>query len=248
MIACKLKSVVALTVLTLASALSGAAHSRTSRAAEPGAWIDLSQLDAWKGPHRGWTVGGGAALQKSSPKLLESQPGAGVLIDAKGAAANLYSNREFGAVAVKFEFLIPKGSNSGIKFLGMYEIQIYDSHGKSPVKATDSGGVYPRAELLPRYRHIDEGIPPKVNAAKPAGEWQTLEAEFIPPVIENGKKVANAKLKKAILNGQVIHENLELKTPTGHAWRHPEIARGPLMLQADHGPVAFRSIQARPLD
>ncbi len=45
-----------------------------------------------------------------------------------------------------------------------------------------------------------------------------------------------------MLNGQVIHENTEVKTPTGHIWRQKENATGPLLLQADHGPVAFRNI------
>ena len=47
------------------------------------------------------------------------------------------------------------------------------------------------------------------------------------------------------MNGQVIHEDVEVKTPTGHAWRNKEVARGPILLQADHGPVAFRKIRVR---
>jgi hypothetical protein len=62
-----------------------------------------------------------------------------------------------------------------------------------------------------------------------------------------GKKTANARFVKVILNGQVIHENVDLKTPTGHAWRNKEVAQGPLLLQADHGPVAFRNVRVRPL-
>jgi len=46
----------------------------------------------------------------------------------------------------------------------------------------------------------------------------------------------------------VIHEDVELKTPTGHAWRQKEIPRGPILLQGDHGPVAFRKIRVRALD
>jgi hypothetical protein len=53
-------------------------------------------------------------------------------------------------------------------------------------------------------------------------------------------------LVKVVLNGTVIHENVELKTPTGNAWRDQELPRGPLLLQADHGPVAFRQIRVRP--
>ena len=52
--------------------------------------------------------------------------------------------------------------------------------------------------------------------------------------------------KKTDRNGQVVHENVEVKTPTGHAWKDKEIPVGPLLLQADHGPVAFRAIKVRP--
>ena len=34
-------------------------------------------------------------------------------------------------------------------------------------------------------------------------------------------------------------------TPTGDRWKNAEMAEGPLMLQADHGPVAFRNMKVR---
>ena len=61
-----------------------------------------------------------------------------------------------------------------------------------------------------------------------------------------GEKVANAVVVKAVLNGQVIHEDQELKTPTGSNWNKKESPTGPFMLQADHGPVAFRNVRIRP--
>jgi len=39
---------------------------------------------------------------------------------------------------------------------------------------------------------------------------------------------------------------VELKTPTGNNWTKKEIPRGPLMLQGDHGPVAYRNVRVRP--
>jgi hypothetical protein len=145
------------------------------------------------------------------------------------------------------EFLIPKGSNSGVKFHSLYEIQILDSYGKKELTGDDCGGVYPRAEMSPRYRHIDKGIPPSKNACKPPGEWQKLHAIFLAPRLDaEGKKTANAKLVKVTLNGVVVHENVELKTPTGHNWVKQEVATGPLLLQGDHGPVAFRNVRVRP--
>ena len=154
-----------------------------------------------------------------------------------------------GDVEAHFEFKVPKGSNSGVKLEGLYEIQIQDSFGVATPKATHSGGIYPRAEMLPRYHHIDEGTPPRVNAAKKAGEWQTLDLIFRAPRFDgDGKKIKNARFEKVVLNGEVIHENVELKTPTGHAWRQKEIPRGPILLQGDHGPVAFRKIRVRAID
>jgi hypothetical protein len=152
-------------------------------------------------------------------------------------------------VEAHVEFLIPKGSNSGVKMMGLYEIQILDTHGAKELSGDSCGGIYPRAEDKPRYHHIDKGVAPKVNAAKPAGEWQTLDIIFKAPRFDAaGKKIANAKFVKVTLNGQVVHENVEVECPTGAAWRlKPEVAKGPLLLQSDHGPVAFRNVRIRPL-
>ena len=148
---------------------------------------------------------------------------------------------------VHLEFVIPKGSNSGIKFHGHYEIQIIDTFGQKKELTGDAcGGIYPRAELSPKYRYLDKGVPPKVNACKAPGEWQTLDVTFLAPRFDrDGKKTANAKIVKATLNGQVIHEDQELATPTGHNHTKKEMAVGPLMLQGDHGPVAFQNFKVR---
>src|SRR5206468_1560851 len=104
-----------------------------------------------------------------------------------------------------------KNSNSGIKFQGVYEIQILDSFDTKKELSGDSmGGIYPRAEDKPKYHHIDKGIAPKVNAAKPAGEWQTLDVVWRSPRFDaKGEKVENAKVVRAELNGQLIHDNQE---------------------------------------
>jgi hypothetical protein len=65
---------------------------------------------------------------------------------------------------------------------------------------------------------------------------------------KEGKKIKNAMIVKALMNGQIIHENQELLTPTGNLWKDAEIFEGPLMLQADHGPVAFRNMRVRVLE
>ena len=64
---------------------------------------------------------------------------------------------------------------------------------------------------------------------------------------ENGKKVANAKFEKAVHNGIIIHKDVELTGPTRASAYHDERPSGPLMLQGDHGPVAYRNIWFRDL-
>jgi hypothetical protein len=204
------------------------------------------ELEAWKPPHGDWDIGGDAILDNDNPRKLVAKPGKGVIVQT-GKAKNLLSKDSFGDIELHLEFMVPKGSNSGVKFHGHYEIQIHDSWGVNNPTASHCGGVYPRAEAKPKYHHIDKGIPPLVNACKKPGEWQTLDVIFLAPRFDaKGGKIANARLVKVLLNGTLIHDNVELKTPTGDRWKNNEFATGPLYLQADHGGVAFRELRIRP--
>lgn len=215
-------------------------------------WIELTgkpELTAWKSPSADWIHGGDARLDPKNPRKLIADPGNGVLVNGpKGGTRDLVTREEFADAEVHVEFMIPKGSNSGVKMMGLYEIQIVDTFGRRDLTGDSLGGIYPRAELTPKYRYLDDGVPPRVNAAKPAGEWQTLDIVFRAPRLnEKGMKTEDARFVKVTLNGQVIHENVTVKNPTGHAWTQKEPARGPLLLQADHGPVAFRNVRIRPV-
>lgn len=223
---------------------------REIEAAAPNDWKTLSaesEFADWRGEHRSWRIEGGATADKANPQKLRFAAGEGVL-GSEGEAANLESKEDYQDVDVRLEFIIPQGSNSGVKLMGRYEIQILDTHDTKEMSGDVCGGVYPRAEEFPTYHHIDHGVAPRVNAAKPAGQWQRLEIKFIAPRFDStGKKVSNAKFERVTLNGELIHENVEVAAPTGAAWRLvPEAPRGPLLLQGDHGPVAFRKIEVRP--
>jgi hypothetical protein len=217
---------------------------------EPG-WKTLSDsLDGWRDPHPDWSIGGAVELDLDNPRLLKSQPGEGVLRNGPdGKTPDLLTRDQWGDVHVQLEFVISERSNSGVKLQGLYEIQIFDSWQVEQPTASHCGGIYPRAELRPRYRLIDEGFPPRTNAAKPPGEWQTLEIVFRAPRFDGeGQKTANARFERVVLNGQLIHEDVEVAYPTGHAWKTPEVPVGPLLLQGDHGPVAFRHLRVKPLE
>ncbi|MCC6493913.1 MAG: DUF1080 domain-containing protein [Pirellulales bacterium] len=214
-------------------------------------WIDLCHGDSfsqWQAERYGWSIAGDAILDNADHTRLITSPGAGVLA-SEGDGADLLTAEEFVDVEFKCEFMVPEGSNSGVKLNGLYEIQIRDTYGQASSNGDSCGGIYPRAELEPRYRLLDAGVPPRVNAARPAGQWQSLELRFYSPRFDAaGKKLADARFERVVLNGEVIHRRAELQHPTGHAWNtKPEVAAGPVMLQGDHGPVAFRHVKIRRL-
>jgi hypothetical protein len=235
--------------MLFAAFLLAALPADPPRAADDG-WIGLMAPDAWKRFDPGWIITDRVALDPERPTRLKAEPAEGGTIwvnGPRGRLPDLYTRQSFGDCEVHVEFLIAKNSNSGVKFHGVYEIQILDTAGKKNPSGNDSGGVYPRADTAKGYGYLDRGVPPKLNAAGPAGEWQTLDVVWRSPRFDAaGKKTANARIVKATLNGQVIHEDVEVKTPTGGNWEKPEAATGPLMLQADHGPVAFRNVRIKP--
>jgi len=233
-------------VLALSFSLSGVPAQQPKE-------IDLfaKGMEAFKGPKFGeWFVTDSVTLDPQNPRRLFAKEAEGnIWVNGlKGRTNDLYTTQKFGDVDVHLEFVMAKGSNSGIKLHGHYEIQICDSFGKADDKLNgeDCGGVYPRAVAKPKYTLIDKGVAPKTNACKAPGEWQTLDISFLAPRFDKeGKKTVNARVPKVTLNGKAIHEDVELKTPTGDRWPNKEMAEGPIMLQGDHGPVAFRNVTIR---
>jgi hypothetical protein len=199
-------------------------------------------LSGWKrhgdAARNRWVVGK-AALDPNDPSRLVVQPARSPeeaeLINTSSGGINIFTDAEFADGIVELEVMVPKGSNSGIYLMGEYEVQVLDSFGKRQLKYGDMGGIYDHA-------------PPRINAAKKPGEWQKFVIEFQAPRIVDGRRLRQARFVKVTLNDQVIHEHVELRGPTTAGLTGQERSRGPLMLQGDHGPVAYRNLFFRPLD
>lgn len=177
-----------------------------------------------------WKVGS-ASLDETDPGKIVLKDGSELVNTATGGV-DIISEAKYGDCTIEVEFMVPKGSNSGIYVMGEYEVQVLDSYGKAADNLTqgDLGALYSAAA-------------PKVNASKKPGEWQKFVIEFQAPKFEGGKKLSKAKFIKVTLNDVVLHENVEMEkaTPGGVSGR--EMAEGPIMFQGDHGPVAFRNIK-----
>jgi hypothetical protein len=168
--------------------------------------------------------------------------GPGDELISTNANVNLSSERAFGDCILEVEFMVGKStpgnsrdSNSGVKLMNIYEIQIFDSYGLATPGKTDCGAVYSET-------------PPLVNACRKPSEWQTLVISFRAPRFDAaGKKTENAKFLKVTLNGQTVQENVEVAHGTNVSRNAPEHATGPIYLQGDHGSVAFRHLRVTPV-
>lgn len=215
-------------------------------------WIELfngRDLSGWRalskdGKHE-WRVAGKVTLNPDDEKLFAIEPGEGIFVNGdKGRTANIATELNHADCEAHIEFVVPKGSNSGVYFMGHYEIQVLDSWGKEEVQYSDCGGIY--CQWI--NNQAVGGTPPRVNAAKPPGEWQTYDVIFQAPRFdEKGNKTRNAMFVKVVHNGVVVHENVEVGGATRASMPGPERTQGPLMLQGDHGPVAYRNVRIRPL-
>jgi hypothetical protein len=226
-------------------ALALAALVPASPAVEKGKTItafDGQDLKGWKlrnEKNNHWVIGV-ASLDEKEPRQLDvklnlEKKSQELVNDLKPGhhGTDLYTEEKFGDCTVEVEFMIPKGSNSGIYLMGEYEVQVLDSYGKEKPNEHDMGAIYSTAA-------------PKKNACKKPGEWQTFVIEFQAPRFADGKKTSNALFRKVTLNGEVIHENVEAAKPTGSELSAKEVPSGPLMIQGDHGPIAVRSVKITP--
>jgi hypothetical protein len=133
------------------------------------------------------------------------------------------SKDKFKDFKIDTEFKLDERQNSGLYLRGRYELQLSLGTG-NPATAGRQG-------LLAIYGWKA----PDVNAGKPAGEWQTLEAIVV------GNHLT------ATLNGQRVHDNAVLPAMTGGALDNDELAAGPIMIQGDHSRVSFRKMVVTPI-
>lgn len=159
------------------------------------------------------------------------------------------SKASYGDVQIHLEWKTPvqtippanpqRRGNSGVFPMGLYELQILDSHGADTYPDGAAGSIYSQA-------------PPLVNATRPPGVWQCYDIVFRAPKFDGDKIVSPARMT-ALLNGVLVQDDTVLIGATIHgkvAQYAPHASELPLAIQ-DHGniesQVAFRNIWVRRL-
>ncbi|NQZ60085.1 MAG: DUF1080 domain-containing protein, partial [Lentisphaeraceae bacterium] len=128
--------------------------------------------------------------------------------------------------------------NSGIFFMGRYEIQILNGWKSSTYADGTIGAIYGQT-------------PPLVNACAKPGEWNSYDIVFTAPRFDKQGKLLSPARFTALLNGILVQDNTVSMGPTRYKalsrYRaHP--ARQPMTLQDHHDPVEFRNFWLRDLD
>jgi hypothetical protein len=143
------------------------------------------------------------------------------VVDPEGNA-DLVSDKAFQDLKLHLEFNVDPHSNSGVYLRGRYEIQILDDKSKA-TEEHGCGALYSR-------------IAPRLDATKPAGEWQAFDITLV------GRRLS------VVLNGKTIIDDAYVEGITGGALNPYEGEPGPLMLQGDHGRVRFRNVVVTPAE
>lgn len=192
-------------------------------------WVSLfdgKTLDGWAptGQAEGWTVDGGA--------IYCTVQGGGYL----------HTVDQFEDFLLSIDFKIDPGVNSGIFFrwsnladpvhTGL-EMQVLDTHGKEPPEKHDCGALY-------------DLVPPSVDAAKPAGEWNHVEITCKGPAITidmNGQRIIDVDIDE----WDTPHRNPDgTDNKFEYAWKDlPK--RGHIGLQDHGGHVWYRDIKIQQL-
>jgi uncharacterized protein len=136
---------------------------------------------------------------------------------------DLVSEEKFKDFTVRYEYMIPRNSNSGFYLRGRYEVQILDDYLSVRPTLHGNGALY-------NFRA------PSAFVSRAPGEWQEAESTI------KGDRIT------VVLNGVKIHDNVRIDRATGGEIDSNLGEPGPIMLQGDHGSIALRNIRIKSLD
>jgi len=169
---------------------------------------------------------------------------AGAMVVVPGAG-DIRTKASFGDIQLHLEFCEPAvvigdsqdRGNSGVFFMGLYELQVLDSHDNPTYVNGQAGAVYKQ-------------YPPLVNPSRLPGQWQTYDAVWIAPRFAADGTLESPGRLTVFYNGVLVQNGVALLGQTrnaGHARYVAHPAKLPLVLQEHHNPVAFRNIWIREL-
>jgi 3-keto-disaccharide hydrolase len=187
---------------------------------------DLRQWRDQEGKPAPWIVKDG---------YFEVAPGSGTI----------HTAQDFGDVQLHIEWSAPtpptgesqERGNSGVFLQGMFEVQVLDSYDNVTYADGAAGAVFGQ-------------YPPRVNPARPPGQWNVYDIVFRRPRFGGDGKVTAPARITVLFNGVLVQDDVPLTGPTAYQHRPPYTvtpAELPLGLQDHSYPVRFRNVWIRKL-
>jgi hypothetical protein len=167
-------------------------------------------------------------------------------VEITPGTGDLFSRAAFGSCRLHLQWWTPPGpglkkgqdrGNSGVFFMGRYEVQVLDTYQNPTYPDGMAGAIY--------GQH-----PPLKDALHPPGVWQTYLIEFRRPVFSADGSLVRPARFTVDLNGVRVQQDALVIGPTNPPGRrfysaHPDAQ--PLRIQNHKELVRFRSIWIEPL-
>ncbi len=205
--------------------------------------FDGKDLSQWRDKKTGgdapWKIEDGAMISTKSSFQTTNEFGD---IEKYG---DIQTTNKFGDIQLHLEFkepTPPRGDgqgrgNSGVFFMGLYEVQVLDCYQNKTYADGATGGIYGQHPAL-------------ANACRPPGEWQTYDIIFNVPHFDTEGKLLSPAYVTVFHNGVVVQNHQAIRGATN--WKSPgkytpHGPTGPLALQYHNNSVSFRNIWVRPI-
>jgi hypothetical protein len=164
----------------------------------------------------GWVYGGPKAKPNKSGKGYQVENG--VLFCTRDDGGNLFTEKEYGDFAFRFEFKLEPNSNNGVGIRAPLEGD--SAYAGMEIQVLDNDGRAFKGKLRPEQYHgsIYDVVGAKTGALKPVGEWNTEEiiAKGRQITIKlNGQTILDANLDD-VKNEETLKKHPGLKREKGH--------------------------------
>lgn len=160
---------------------------------------------------------------------------------------DIRTKQSFGNIQLHIEWKTPdpkedhgnSRGNSGVLFMGLYELQIYETYQYAT-------RLYYNGQAGSIYKQYA----PLVNACLPPQTWQVFDAVFEAPVFNEDHSLKTPAYITVFHNGVMILHHVAIKGPMVYAG-YPKYtyheSKLPLVLQEHNSRVSFRNIWVREL-
>ena len=162
----------------------------------------------------------------------------GKIVCPADGGGNLFTEKEYGNFAFRFEFRLTPGANNGVGIRAPYEGDA--AYQGMEIQILDDGDAVYKGKIRSEQYHgsVYDVIPARTGFRKPVGEWNEEE------IVADGRRI------KVTLNGVIILDaNLDMVKEPAVLAHHPGLARktGHIGFLGHGTLVEFRNVRVKEL-